>query len=60
MTIIASYTVCDACRKPIREVDGQRMIHNYRIHSTDECWHQYTVKVEKGILKVPFNVEKRQ
>ena len=60
MTTIASYTLCDACRKPIREVDGQRMIHTFRIHYTDECLYQYTVKVEKGILKVPFNVEKHQ
>lgn len=51
----ASYTLCDACRRPIRTDEGQRLIHGFRIHNTSECWDTYSVKVEKGVLKVPFN-----
>lgn len=52
-------TVCDACRKPIGNDVGQRIINEFTIHNTAECFHAYTVKVEKGILKTAYNLDPR-
>ena len=50
-----SYTLCESCRRAIRPGESQRLILSYRLHNTDECFHIYTVKVEKVTIKVPFN-----
>ena len=47
----ATYQLCDACRRPLRKGEQQRLVNGHSIHNTDECFYAYTVKVEKGILK---------
>lgn len=51
-----SYDVCDACRRPILQGDGTRLIHGYRIHNTDDCFDAYATKVERRLLEVPYNL----
>jgi|WetSurMetagenome_2_1015567.scaffolds.fasta_scaffold543547_2 hypothetical protein len=57
MKIQSDVLICDACRKPIRDIEPVRKIHGFKIHVTDECFEIYVTKVEKRILKVPFNME---
>lgn len=51
-----SYDMCDACRRPILQDDGTRLIHGYRIHNNDECFEVYATKVERRQLEVPYNL----
>lgn len=56
----SSLTLCEACRRPIRKGDRQRIIQGYRIHGTDDCLYLYTVKVEKGIFKTSYTASIRK
>lgn len=51
-----TYILCEACHRPIRDGDGQRIINSFRLHVSEECLISYTQKVEKGILKVPYTM----
>ncbi len=50
-----TYTLCEACHRPIRDGEGYRLINSCRLHIDDECLYAYSQKVEKGIIKVPAN-----
>ena len=51
------YDLCDACRRPILSDDGVRLIITYRLHDNEDCFEMYAAKVERGMIKVPFNLD---
>jgi hypothetical protein len=53
-----TYSLCDACRRPIRLGESQRLILDYQLHLDDECFDMYVMKVGKGELKIPFSLKK--
>ena len=58
MTEKPTYSLCDACHRPLRQGDPQRIIQGYQLHLTDECFDMYLMKVNKGVLKVAFTSKK--
>ena len=54
ITTKPSYTLCEACRRPLRKGEQQRLINGYSIHVMDECFDLYVTKVEKGIIRLNY------
>jgi len=54
------HTICDACRKVIKDNSGIRKINGYTLHLEEVCFQLYTEKVVKGFLKIEYKVPEKK